>query len=67
MAIYGRNLRTPGVAVLIVAATLTRLPFAINALAVILFLRETTGSYATAGAIAAFAFRGALRPAMAPV
>lgn len=34
------------------AATLTRLPFAINGLAVILFMREATGSYATAGLVA---------------
>jgi MFS family permease len=52
MAIYGRILRVPGVAVLIAAATLTRLPFAINGLAVILFLREATGSFATAGLVA---------------
>jgi len=52
MAIYGRILRVPGVALLIAAATLTRLPFAINGLAVILFLRETTGSFATAGLVA---------------
>jgi MFS family permease len=52
MAIYGRILRVPGVAVLIAAATLTRLPFAINGLAVILFMREATGSFATAGLVA---------------
>lgn len=52
MAVYGRILRTPGIALLITATTLTRLPFAINGLAVILFLRETTGSYATAGLVA---------------
>jgi MFS family permease len=52
MAIYGRILRAPGVAVLVVAATLCRLPFAINGLAVILFLREATGSFATAGLVA---------------
>ncbi|MDQ3572276.1 MAG: MFS transporter [Actinomycetota bacterium] len=49
MSIYGRILRVPRVAVLIVSTTITRLPFAINGLAVILFLRETTGSFATAG------------------
>lgn len=49
MAIYGRILRVPGLAVLIAATTITRLPFAINGLAVILFLRDTTGSFATAG------------------
>ena len=52
MAIYGRILRVPGVALLIAATTLTRLPFAINGLAVILFLREETGSFATAGLVA---------------
>ena len=52
MAIYGRILRVPGVAVLIAAATLTRLPFAINGLAVILFMRDATGSFATAGLVA---------------
>ena len=52
MAIYGRILRTPGVALLVVATTVTRLPFAINGLAVILFLREETGSFATAGLVA---------------
>jgi MFS family permease len=52
MAIYGRILRVPGVAVLVTAATLTRLPFAINGLAVILFMRDATGSYATAGLVA---------------
>lgn len=49
MSIYGRILRVPHVAVLIASTTITRLPFAINGLAVILFLRETTGSFATAG------------------
>jgi MFS family permease len=52
MAIYGRILRVPGVAILITAATLTRLPFAINGLAVILFMRDATGSFATAGLVA---------------
>jgi MFS family permease len=50
MALYGRILRTPNVAVLVVATTLTRLPFAINALALLLFVREATGSFAVAGA-----------------
>ena len=52
MAIYGRILRVPGVALLVVGTTVTRLPFAINGLAVILFLREATGSFATAGLVA---------------
>jgi MFS family permease len=52
MAIYGRILRVPGVALLVVGTTVARLPFAINGLAVILFLREATGSFATAGLVA---------------
>ncbi len=49
MAVYARILRTPGIAVLIVATTIGRLPFAINGLAVVLFLRDATGSFAIAG------------------
>ncbi|CAN5211160.1 MFS transporter [soil metagenome] len=49
MANYAKVLKVPGFAVLIASTTLTRLPFAINGLAVLLFLRETTGSFGTAG------------------
>jgi len=49
MSIYARVLKVPGFAVLIASTTITRLPFAINGLAVILFLRAETGSFATAG------------------
>jgi MFS family permease len=49
MATYARVLRVPRFAVLIASTMLTRIPYAINGLAVILFLREETGSYATAG------------------
>ena len=49
MAVYARILRAPNVAVLIAATTIGRLPFAINGLAVVLFLREATGSFAIAG------------------
>lgn len=52
MAVYARILRVPGVAVLIAATMVTRLPFAINGLAVVLFLRETTGSFGIAGLVA---------------
>lgn len=51
MDVYARILRTPHVAVLTGAALLTRLPFAINGLAVLLFLREETGSFGTAGLV----------------
>ena len=49
MATYSRVLRVPGFAILIASTTITRLPFAINGLATILFLRAETGSFATAG------------------
>jgi len=49
MGIYAQVLRVPGFAVLITSTMITRLPFAINGLAVILFLRAETGSFATAG------------------
>ena len=52
MAVYAHILRIPGIAILIAATTITRLPFAINGLAVVLFLRETTGSFAVAGLVA---------------
>lgn len=49
MGIYSRVLKVPGFAVLITSTMITRLPFAINGLATILFLRAETGSFATAG------------------
>ena len=49
MAIYARVLKVPGFAVLISSTMVTRLAYAINGLAVILFLRAETGSYAVAG------------------
>ncbi|HYH61592.1 MAG TPA: MFS transporter [Solirubrobacterales bacterium] len=49
MGIYAKVLKVPGFAVLITSTMVTRLPFAINGLAVILFLRAETGSFATAG------------------
>lgn len=52
MAIYRKVLAVPGFAVLIASTTLTRVPFAINGLAVILFVRAETGSFATAGVVA---------------
>lgn len=45
--------RAPHVRALVVAATLARLPIGIHGLAIVLFLRAQTGSYATAGAVAA--------------
>ncbi len=51
MGSYLEILRRPRVAALIGATLLGRLPFAINALAVLLFAREVTGSFAGAGIV----------------
>src|ERR671925_541169 len=52
MTRYADLLRDRRIAVLFGAALIARLPFGINGLAIILFLREETGSFATAGAVA---------------
>ena len=52
MSRYGEVLRVPYVAALIAATLVARFPIGINALAVILYLREQTGSFAIAGAVA---------------
>ena len=49
---YGEVLRVPHVAALVGATLLARFPIGINALAVILYLRERTGSFAIAGVVA---------------
>jgi MFS family permease len=50
---YARVLRAPHARALLLAEIPARLPVGINGLAIILFLRERTGSYAAAGAVAA--------------
>jgi MFS family permease len=50
---YRRLLRTPQMTALVVLGLVARLPIAVVPLAIVLFLRETTGSFATAGAVAA--------------
>ena len=50
---YGQLLRAPHVATMTAAALLGRIPLGIIGLAIVLFLREETGSYARAGAVAA--------------
>ena len=56
---YARILRTPHVLRLMGAALIARLPIGIDSLAIVLFLRQQTGSYATAGIVsAAFALGG---------
>ena len=49
MSRYRAILATPGVAILFVSTTLARIPFGINGIAVLLFLREVSGSFAIAG------------------
>jgi MFS family permease len=52
MSAYARILRHPRMAGLFAAALVARLPIGINGLAVVLFLREQTGSFAIPGAVA---------------
>jgi predicted MFS family arabinose efflux permease len=49
---YARILRVPRVAALLAATLVVRLPLGINSLAVLLFVRQETGSFALAGAAA---------------
>jgi len=49
---YAEVLRVPHVATLIAATLIARFPIGINALALILYLREETGSFAIAGIVA---------------
>jgi MFS family permease len=49
---YREILRVPHVAALVAATLAARFPIGINALAIVLFLREKTGSFAIAGAVA---------------
>lgn len=48
---YADILRSPHVAALVASALLARLPIGINALAIVLYLREQTGSFAIAGVV----------------
>lgn len=50
---YRRLLATPGVAAIMLTGLAARLPIGIMGLALVLFVREQTGSYASAGAVAA--------------
>ena len=49
MSVYARILRTPGVAVIVFATLIGRMPIGISGLAILLFVREVTGSFASAG------------------
>ena len=49
MSVYARILRTPGVALIVLATLVARLPIGISGLAILLYVREVTGSFAAAG------------------
>ncbi|MDA0179092.1 MFS transporter [Solirubrobacter phytolaccae] len=58
---YLEILRSPYVGVLVASSLFSRLPIGINALAIVLYLREQTGSFAVAGGVSgALAFGSAL-------
>ena len=63
---YAEVLRVPHVAALIASTLLARFPIGINALALILYLREQTGSYAVAGRSARARAPATSRSARAP-
>jgi MFS family permease len=50
---FGRVLRAPGIVRLLGAAILARMPVGIDSLAIVLFVRAETGSFARAGLVAA--------------
>jgi len=52
MDVYARILRTPGVAVVVLATLVGRLPIGISGLAILLYVRDVTGSFAAAGVCA---------------
>jgi MFS family permease len=49
VSVYARILRTPGVAMIVFATLIGRMPIGISGLAILLYVREVTGSFAAAG------------------
>jgi MFS family permease len=49
VTVYARILRTPGVALIVLATLIGRMPIGISGLAILLYVREVTGSFAAAG------------------
>lgn len=49
MSVYARILRTPGIALIVLASVIGRLPISITGLAILLYVRDVTGSFAAAG------------------
>jgi hypothetical protein len=52
VSVYAQILRVPGVALIVVATLIGRMPIGISGLAILLYVREATGSFAAAGASA---------------
>jgi hypothetical protein len=50
VGVYTRILRSPSVAVIVLATLIGRLPIGISGLAILLYVRQVTGSFAAAGA-----------------
>jgi hypothetical protein len=50
VSVYARILRTPGVALVVLATLIGRMPIGISGLAVLLYVRDVTGSFGAAGA-----------------
>jgi len=52
VGVYAKILRSPGVGMIVLATLIGRLPIGISGLAILLYVREVTGSFAVAGASA---------------
>src|SRR3954453_10453109 len=52
LASYARILRTPGIAGIVFASLIGRLPIGISGLAILLYVQDVTGSFAAAGVCA---------------
>jgi hypothetical protein len=52
VSVYAQILRMPGVALVVLATLVGRMPIGISGLAILLYVREVTGSFAAAGASA---------------
>ena len=52
MGVYGKILRVPGVAAVVLATVIGRLPIGITGLAILLYVEDVSGSFASAGVCA---------------
>ena len=51
MGVYARILRIPGVATIVLATAVGRLPIGISGLAILLYVQEVSGSFAAADSV----------------